>query len=149
MEVPHVYDKAKYHDETIEQHGLPEEHASNHTVVILRWLIENDLMGGDFTEEPEPLEKYLAGNMSIHDLYNWWDRCLIDDMLSDRGNEFAKHYFDFQKGEFIHDYMRILQGTLPSEFHIAYSEENYQTIKAIIDTKYKKWATPKKKWWRL
>ena len=51
MNSPHVYDKAKYHDETIEQHGLPEEHAANHTVVFLRWLIENDLMGESFITE--------------------------------------------------------------------------------------------------
>lgn len=147
MDSPHVYDKGKYHDETIDEYGLPEEHAVNHTVVVLRWLIERDLVGGDFTEESEPLEKYQRDEMSIHELYNWWDRCLVDDMLSEEGNSFAQHYLDLKTGQFIHDYIRLLQGDLESEFHIPYTEENYQQISKVIDRAYEQWKKPKKKWW--
>src|SRR5215813_7477537 len=101
MTSPHVYDKAKYHVETVEAHGLPEEHASNHTVLFLRWLIEHDLMSKWFVEEiGGDFEQYRAGKKSIYDLYNdWWDGCLVDDMLSEEGNAFAMEYFDFENGE--------------------------------------------------
>jgi hypothetical protein len=146
MNSPHVYDKAKYHYETIEQHGLSEEHAANHTVFFLRWLIENDLMSQEFMEESgDEIAKFHAGQASIHQIYEWWDCCLIDDMLSDQGNAFAMHYFDFEKGEYIHEYIELLQGTLPSEFHIDYNEANYQRMKELIDRRYKEWKKSKKR----
>ena len=83
MKSPHVYDKAKYHLESVEEHGLSEEHASNHTVFFLRWLIENDLMDDWFLEESKAeIAKLRAGKATIHHVYDSWDNCLIDDMLS-------------------------------------------------------------------
>jgi hypothetical protein len=146
MNSPHVYDKAKYHYETIEKHGLSEEHAANHTVFFLRWLIENDLMSQEFMEEcGDGIAKFRAGRATIHQVYEWWDCCLIDDMLSDQGNAFAMHYFDFEKGKFIHEYIKLLQGTLPSEFHIDYNEANYQRMKEVIDRRYDEWKESKKR----
>ena len=145
---PHVYDKGKYHDESVDEYGLPEEHASNHTVFFLRWLIERELMSDMFmSEAAEILERFRSGQASIHEVYDWWDRCLIDDMLSEQGNAFAMKYFDFDHGKYIHDYKATLQGGLPSEFHIEYSEENYQLMKALIDQRYEDWQKPRKKWW--
>ena len=69
MSSPHVYDKAKYHYETIEQHGLSEEHAANHTVVFLRWLIERGKHTirfapeiRDITVKPKPQNNYVPSN---------------------------------------------------------------------------------------
>jgi hypothetical protein len=143
---PHVYDKAKYHYETIQQRGLSEEHASNHTVCFLRWLIEHDLMSAFFVKESGAvLKSYRAGKASIHEVYDWWDRCLIDDMLSDEGNAFAKHYFDFDCGRYLHDYADSLQGKLLTVLHIDYSEANYQRIRQLIERRYKEWKGTKKK----
>lgn len=149
MSSPHVYDKAKYHYETIEQHGLSGEHATNHTVMFLRWLIERRMMSEFFETESEgPPWQFGPGAMSIHQVYNWWDCCLVDDMLSEEGNAFALHYFDFEHGRYIHDYIETLQGSLPSEFHVVYTEDNYQKMRQIIDRRYAEWKTPKKKgWW--
>ncbi len=60
------------------------------------------------------------------------------------------HYFDFAKGRYIHDYIAALQGCLPSEFHIKFTEKSYQVMKAIIDKAYSAWLNPKKPWqfWR-
>src|SRR5262245_35631219 len=127
MRSPYVYDKAKYHDETVQEYGLSDEHAANHTVVFLRWLIERRMISEAFEKEDESiLGQFRAGAISIHKVYEWWDCCLLDDMLSEEGNAFAMHYFDFEPGAYIADYMRALKGGLPSEFHIDYSEANYQ-----------------------
>src|SRR6188474_3048487 len=126
---PFVYDKAKYHAETIEEFGLPEEHAANHTVFFLRWLIERRLMSALFeTDGADIVRAFRAGDASIHALYDWWDRCLINDMLSDEGNAFAQRYFDFERGSYLKDYARTLQRDLPSEFHVPFTEQNYQAI---------------------
>ena len=140
MDSPHVYDKAKYHYDSVEEYGLSEEHAANHSVFFLRWLIENDLMSEEFMEgSDDMLTKFRAGTATIHEVYEWWDCCLIDDMLSDEGNAFARAYFDFDKGKYIQDYIGLLQGKLPSEFHIDYSEANYQRIKEVIHRRYSEW----------
>lgn len=137
MASPHVYDKARYHASTIEEHDLPEEHAANHTVVFLRWLLEHNLMSDEFlTTSADVLGRYKSGNASIHDVYEWWDCCLIDDMLSDEGNRFAKIYFDFEKGAYIQDYAAALQGDLPTELHIPYTESGYRKMAAVIDKRF-------------
>jgi hypothetical protein len=140
MKTPHVYDKAKYHSESVEEAGLSEEHAENHTVFFLRWLIEHDLMSEEFvTESAEVLEKFRAGKARIHKVYAWWDRCLVDDMLSIEGNAFAIHYFEFDRGTYLQDYAALLQKTLPSEFHVDYTEDNYQILREAIDRRYEAW----------
>lgn len=147
----YVYDKAKYHDESVSAAGLPDNHSCNHTVPILRWLIENNLVSDIFlTEGKDALEKYRLGDLSIQGLYDWWDRCLISDMLSDEGNEFAMKYFDFERGKYIGDYKAALQGDLPTEFHIQYTENNYQQLRAIIDRRYLEWkARRARSWWQF
>ena len=135
-----VYDKAEYHDETVEELELSEEHAANHTVFFLRWLIERSFVSAFFQNEGADIVRaFRAGEASIHDVYDWWDRCLISDMLSDEGNAFAQAYFDFERGEYLQDYARVLQGDLPSQFHVPYTEQNYQAMRAVIDARYAAW----------
>jgi hypothetical protein len=148
MASPHVYDKAKYHDETIDQYGLSEEHAANHTVVFLRWLIERQLMSEFFEKEAvEILKRFRSGEATIHQVYSWWDRCLVDDMLSEEGNAFAMHYFEFGSGRYLRDYAATLQRGLPSEFHIDFTESNYAAMKRVMDRRYEEWKKPKRRWW--
>ena len=148
MKSPHVYDKAKYHHNTVAEHNLPHEHAFHHTAVFLRWLIENRLMSDFFEEEQkEDLNKFRIGKISILEIYSWWDGCLVDDMLSKEGNAFALYYFDFKQGRYIHDYIAALKGSLPTEFHVKYTNENYQIMQKTIDRKDKEWKKPKWSWW--
>ena len=113
--------------------------------MFLRWLIENHLISEEFErEQKDRLSLCRAGKVSALDIYNDWDRCLVSDQLSPNGNAFAMHYFDFEKGRYIHDYIAALRGSLPSEFHIKFTEANYQTMKAIIDKAYATWKTQQK-----
>ena len=156
---PYVYDKAKYHYEFIEDAGLPEEHSKNHAVPILRWLIENSLASDFFAKEGRKhLGQYKRGEISIHDLYDSWDCCLISDMLSDEGNAFAREYFDFQDGQYIQDYIATLQGDLPTELHVTYTEAGYAKLRTVIDERYASWRTDRATtpapslptpWWRF
>lgn len=65
-------------------------------------------------------------------------------MLSEEGNAFAMHYFDFERGQYIHDYVANLQNDLPTEFHVDYNEENYQKMRKVIDRRHAEWKQPKK-----
>jgi len=91
------------------------------------------------------IKRFLAGKVTIHQVYGWWDCCLVDDMLSVEGNRFARHYFDFGKGQYIHDYMNLLQGSLPSELHVKYNETNYRRMKKVIDRRFEEWKASKEK----
>ncbi len=147
---PVVYDKGKYHLETVDNYGLPESHAYHHTLYFFRWLIENDLMSDEFRFETQSFELRGVTNDAVLQTYEWWDCCLVDDMLSDEGNALAQHYFDFEKGQYLSDYMGLLQGDLPSEFHIELTEENYQKLKQIIDRRFAKWKKrAPKRWWEF
>jgi hypothetical protein len=145
----YVYDKAKYHNESIFEHGLAEEHAANHAVPILRWFIENDLMCEKFISSSlNEIAEFKAGKMTIHELYFRLGNCLTSTMFSKRGNDFAMYYFDFQRGNYIKDYRVTLQGSLPTELHISYSDDNYKRLKPLIDSAFSRWSSAKS-WWKI
>ena len=144
---PIVHDKAKYHSESVENLGLPEEHAYNHTTFFISWLVKNRLMSDDF-EKDGPVDEYRLGKITINKLYEWWDCCLISDMLSAEGNAFAQAYFDFEKGTYLKDYSKYLQKSSPSEFHVPYTADNETAIHSVIDIRYKEWKEGKK-WWQF
>ncbi|MFT3685257.1 MAG: hypothetical protein QM783_10090 [Phycisphaerales bacterium] len=136
----HAYDKAKYHDETVQGHGLPEEHASNHIVYFLRWLIDRRLTSDLLETESDGLvDSVRRGDNTIHDLFNHWDRCLVDDMLSDEGNAFAMVYFDYEKGDYLKDYEKLLKPRYEDVYFAPYSDETYRQFAAVIDGRYRAW----------
>jgi hypothetical protein len=136
----HVYDKAKYHAKTVSDYGLPKEHTYNHTTYFLKWLIDNDLVGGVLTEDfSDELLQCKSGVMTINRFYEITDCYLVSDMLNEDGNQFALYYFDFDKGRYLSDYETTLLGNLESMFHIAYSDANYKLLKNVMDNQFAKW----------
>jgi hypothetical protein len=145
MNDPVVYDKAKYHRESVELAGLDEVQAEVHTAYFLGWLIDNDLLSDEMRNEcAELLADYKSRKKTAIDVYGWWDCCLVDDMLSDDGNAFAQFYFDFENGQYLADYADLLVQDLPSEFHVPYTWENYEIIRLQIDRRYAEWRQSKK-----
>ena len=137
---PYVYDKAKYHFEEVGENNLPEAHANHHTTFFLSWLIKNNLISDWFElEGKSELSNYRAEQISVNDLYDWLDNCLASDMLSEQGNSFSKYYFDFDAGAYLEDYKTHLQKSLPTEFHVAYPQENETLIHDVISRRYDEW----------
>ncbi|MBB5031416.1 DUF7832 domain-containing protein [Prosthecobacter vanneervenii] len=157
MNQPKVYDKAKWHFETVDQHGLPEEHASHHIVFFFRWCIENDFVSEWLrTEWPEDYAAVRDGQLSALDYFEKLDLCLIDDMLTDEGNAFASAYFEYETGRYIDDLLATLKGDLPSEYHIPFNEDTYGRLRQVMDSRYAAWKTgnvasvsKKRKWWQF
>lgn len=144
MDTPVVYDKAKYHRESVELEGLDEVQAEVHTAFFLGWLIDNDLVSDEMRDESEELlQRYKSREKTAIDVYGWWDCCLVDDMLSPEGNAFAQAYFELQNGQYMNDYIELLVGDLPSEFHVSYTWENYDIIRARINERYAEWRRSK------
>ena len=140
MSSPIVYDKAKYHRESVQLAGLDDVQAEVHTAFFLGWLIDNDLLSKEMMEEcGDLIRRYKARDATAIDVYGWWDCCLIDDMLSGTGNAFAQDYFDFEEGLYLSDYHDLLVRDLPSEFHVEYSWANYEIIRERIDERFEAW----------
>src|SRR4030095_382303 len=97
--------KAKYHAESVAQAGLGEGQEFVHTGMFVGWLIDHDLLEPEFAAEwADDVAGFKERRLSGPKLFERWDGALVDDMLSDRGNAFAKFYFDFEKGSFVADY---------------------------------------------
>ena len=121
-----VYDKAKYHDETIFQNKLKPVQAEVHTAFFLGWIIDNDLCSNMFLENSNDyINGFKNRKTTALEIYEWWDCCLTSDMLNSQGNDFAKYYFNFEKVKF---------------FTVKYNLANYLKIKEYIDKNYKEWS---------
>ncbi|MDJ0916905.1 MAG: hypothetical protein QNJ05_04010 [Woeseiaceae bacterium] len=140
---PVVYDKAKYHFDSVQELGLPDEQAYVHTAFFLGWLMENDLCSKEFVDDScEQIEAYKRRETTALDVYAAWDGCLVDDMLSETGNAFAASYFDFSNGKYIDDFAELLVRKMKSEFHVPYTWENQAKINHRIGKRYRDWQMP-------
>lgn len=151
MTSPIAYDKGKYHDETITELGLHEQQASVHTAIFLGWVIESRLFSEAFAKEsPGLISAYLSKEKTSVQVYDWWDRCLVDDMLNDEGNAFAQDYFDFETGSYLADYSALLAKGLQTVFHVPYSWEHQERMSARITKRFQQWKRKRaRKWWEF
>jgi len=137
-----VYDKAKFHFETIEKHGLPAIQSYVHTAFFLGWLIDKKLLDDEFEEDSDSdIEAFRERQISAPRLFQRFDGCLDEEMLSPEGVAFANAYFDFERGEYLSDYRKHLTKDLPSEFHVSDTWENYEVASAFISERYSAWKS--------
>lgn len=137
---PHVYDKAKYHDNSlVSDYGFDPDTAVEQsrvpTAFFYGWLAKQGFLNVD----PHDLVDYLARRETAVRLYEDFAECLIDWMLTDEGNAFARHYFHWHADGFFEDLTATLAADLPSEFHIIYTFEGQDRIDTVIDRRYTQW----------
>ena len=136
----YVFDKAKYHDNSIEQLGLDEEQTFVHTGLFFAWLVDKGLMSDFFIEETgSEIEKVKNRSISPSTIYMNWDGVLLGEMLSNKGFNFALSYFDFDRGTYMADYEKVFNVTGDQVFTVKNTWDNYDKIKPVIDAAYEKW----------
>lgn len=141
VENKHVFDKAKFHDNSIQQLGLGEEQSFVHTGLFFAWLVNNELMSDFFVEEAgNEIKKLKARKISPSKIYMNWDGVLLGEMLNDKGFNFALSYFDFEKGNYIADYENVFNVTGDQVFTVKDTWDNYDKIRPVIDEAFKKWS---------
>ena len=140
MSNPHVYDKAKWHYEGEFPSRLSSYQSFVHTGMFVGWLIEHGMISEEFT--PETV-RFRTGELTGTQVYMLWDGALVDDMLTEEGNEFALAYFDFTHGQYMADYGEVLAFGLPSQYHVQDTHENYARIKKRINQRYSDWQQSK------
>ncbi|MFJ7736466.1 hypothetical protein ACIQ2D_08980 [Lysinibacillus sp. NPDC097287] len=136
-----VYDKAKYHYQGEFPNDISYDQAFVHTGMFLGWIIDNNLFSEEFKEETQiEINKFRQRDISGTQIYKIWDGVLVDDMLNDEGNKFAKFYFDFETGLYLKDYEEIFQN-IDTLYHVNDNWENYFKIKEVIDRRFKEYKS--------
>jgi hypothetical protein len=137
----YVFDKAKYHDNSIEQLGLDEEQAFVHTGLFFAWLVNNGLMSDFFIQEAgSEIEKLKHRKISPSTIYMNWDGVLLGEMLNSKGFNFAMNYFDFDKGTYIKDYENVFSVNAEQFFTVKDNWDNYDKVRPVIDAAYENWS---------
>ena len=133
-------DKAKWHNESIEEYGLPWENSAHHIAFFLRWCIERDFVNSEIQKmQLKNYEAVKAGEKSVVDYLLGFDGVFASNMLTLVGAAFSDFYFHIQKGQYLSDLEKTLQGSRPSIYHIDFNDENYAVIKAVIDQRFSVW----------
>ena len=153
MKTPHVYDKGKYHIDSIIESGYDEGQEYVHTALYITWLIENDMIADELIDG---IEDYI-NSVKNHETTGMYfykeigDGGLDEYMLTNTGNEFSLYYFDLAKGKYIYDYQKAFNvGSGNQSFSVKDSIENYEKIKPYIDKAFIKWKKRKnKKFWEI
>ena len=136
-----VYDKAKYHFDSVAEHSLPVEQAYVHTGMLWAWFVESGFHDEWFGEDYCDAETDIA-TRSRTGPYVFEADCdgvLDDRMLNEEGNAFAQWYVNGQQAKFWSDYEEVLCEGLPSIFHVDDTWENYELLRGRIDQRLKEW----------
>jgi hypothetical protein len=148
-----VYDKAKWHYDGEFPDDLDEFQGFVHTGMFLGWLVDNDLMSdqfnSDFEEEIQEFKKQKLKGSQIFE--RCCDGVLMLEDISELGNRFALHYFDFDTGKYLADYEATLANSLPTMYHVADTWDNYKKLKVVLDKRFSEWENQdnKKPFWKL
>ena len=143
------YDRIDWHSGGDFPENLPAENGGTHIGMYLTWIIENDLYGDMHREDSkDAIQKVLKREWTGRDfLINECDEKFWDGDLNEEGNEFTKFYYDTQNeigvSYFLEDYAVLFGDTVESIYEVENTWDNYDKLKALIDNRYKQWASGK------
>ena len=134
------YDDASWHYGGDFPAELPPEAGATHAGMFLAWALLRGLGGQIHRDEPGTLEALRSRQTTPgRFLVERCDEKFTDEDLDDEGNEFARAYFDLDKGEYLSDYEKVLGKGLPSLYHVADSWKNFDVLKPVLDRRLEEW----------
>lgn len=112
------YDDASCHFGGDFPKDLPIEAGATHTGMFFTWACQAGLAGElDADEIAEILSCWATRSNTPGNLFlELCDGKFTDEDLDEEGNTFAREYFDFETGQYIHDYESLL--ALPCPGHM-------------------------------
>ena len=143
-----IYDKAKYHlDAENYPKDLLVEQAYVHTGMFLGWIIDSNLFNKESFDKidiQKDINDFKNRRIKPTDIYrNLLDGTLTNEDLNEEGNAFAQYYFDFDKGQYIQDYMKVFALKADNNYVVENSWKNYDMIKEVVDQRYLNWKKEK------
>jgi hypothetical protein len=157
------YDKAKWHygAKTFPA-DLPIENGGTHIAFFLRWCIEKDFICKDILDDnPTEIQQIKNGKLDCrHFFFNWMDGVFSSEELNAKGAKFANVYYSNDKtkfaktyGYYLTDYNNWLESHRDltekygynAYFYVENTNDNYSSIKTIIDNRYNEFLDMTKK----
>jgi hypothetical protein len=138
----YVFDKAKYHFESVELDNLSDSQAFVHTAFFIVWCVEQDLINDQFKQKfKNQIDKMKSRQVSPTKLYQDMDGVFIGGILTLEGYNFAMKYFHFSNGQYLKDYEKLKSLTRKSKsiYWVEDSWTNYEIVRELLDKKYSKW----------
>jgi hypothetical protein len=140
-----VFDKADWHSEGKFPKELDEDQALVHTGMFLGWVVDAGLYSEDFADDfKSEIKKFKARKLTGPGIYASADGVFDEEMLNAEGLAFAKAYFDFDQGQYLKDYGKLLSDILPSMYHVQDTWDNYDRLKPQIDKRFAAWKKKRK-----
>ena len=138
----YVFDKAKYHIESVESDKLQDSQAFVHTAFFIVWCIEKELINDQFKQQfKNQIEKIKSKQVSPTKLYQDMDGVFIGGILTLEGYNFAMKYFHLSNGQYLKDYEKLnfLTRKNKSIYGVEDNWLNYEIVRELLDKKYSKW----------
>lgn len=134
-------DRMDWHAETVEEFGLPYEHAGTHIGIFLAWIIHNDLHGELHREESASAivkvqQRQITGRMFLS---MECDEKFWDEDLNEYGLAFTQFYYAGEDYLYYKVYEDVLEKALPSIYHVEDTWENYDLIAPHLTEAFRRW----------
>lgn len=135
-----VYDDYKWHIANNFPIDLPKEAALTHMGMFMGWFLdkgfEADYLKENFSKN---IEKFLNREFTgAKFLELSSDSKLLSKHLNDEANKFSEFYY--ASGNYLDDYVNLLDKSNKTIFHEPDSWEKYEKIKKVIDEKFEEWT---------
>ena len=109
--------------------------------MFVAWALLAGLAGKIHAEDcPQHLEALQSRSMTPGQFFlETCDGKFTDEDLNDEGNAFAQAYFDFEQGQYLADYDRVLAHGLPSQYHVEDTWENFDRLRPLLSKRFHEW----------
>jgi hypothetical protein len=143
------YDDVSWHTGAEEYpKALPPEAAGTHTGMFVAWALLSGLGSGLSDAAPLAARTITPGRFFVEQC----DGKFVDEDLNDEGNRFAQAYFDLDKGQYLHDYDRVLcRGKVQVAYELPDTWEHFDRLKPTLDRRLGEWRAGRlgKPWWKF
>lgn len=135
------YDDAEFYFLNFENNELPNEAGATHIGMFMAWLVIHNLISEDIWEEAaEEIEKVKSREITGRDfVVDICDCKLLDQELSEEGNEFAAWYYETK---YMEDYCQVFEITQDTTVGLCSIEdqwENFDKLAPVLDRRLDEW----------
>lgn len=150
-----AYDKVKWHSHADSApKDLPYEYGATHISFMFRWVYENKLFNKETLTDIQAWQKEQYSLDFRQILVSEFDGWFGSDLLNTKGKKFLNAYYTSEKTKFakqfnwyLQDYTDFIKHIFGkkyednSYYYYQWNEENYQTVKKIIDERYQQFLS--------
>lgn len=136
---PHVFDRAKNHENAIKRLRLPRRQAYAHTAHYVGWLAERDKFSGAYAS-PLMFKLLRLRLVTPINVYSHLGGCLVDEMMTLEARAFSMSYFDFEHGHYLRDYSALSGTALHDILRARFTWELYRAMLTRIDERFRRWG---------